>query len=610
MSYSVATILDMTLLTLIFIVLAWSNFKKGKTGKTSSIILKKSKTLSLIVSTLFVVLLVAITLEFLSPTVAFVATIPLVIILGMLLFILPLVSKKTALHVIIVVMIVFFLLVPKISVLYHYSGGKLGADPWYHLSDIIDLSGTNTTQPVNYYSVFPIVYAHSLFLLETIGIDAFYIPTIYYIVINLLTALILYKAFQILVKLLEREKKTTVNIPLPLIAVLIYSVLQYPNIAILRELPQAVGFLSVCLGFYLLLKIQYTRDRRFVILGIFVALLSLAHPFAPLFLTGMFLSCKILNRLGKGAMNLPTLSFVLLPFLMEILYFMMLPIFNESIGSFVRNLANGVQILFGFRSQGMTRFGEVSMDLKYPTTFESLLNGLNWAFPVAVVLSFILVFVVKVIKNREIKLSNNSDIFIHGCAFFSLALAGLAFAFTPVEYAFARYFGGYAVIMAIPVIVHMLGKVLQKRNAIKGIVIIVIMLTAFAMWTDYDYYPNLQVNGIVDRNRLATSEIVTTSELYAAQFITNTVAPDGRVLVERTYLSTFSFYAHFSQSPSTKIVIESVNYPITMQDIRQFALPLADQYIVLRGQDALENLSSLLVGVIYSSGEVWELMIP
>jgi hypothetical protein len=517
------------------------------------------------------------------------------------------VSKKTATRVLVVVMIGIVLLLPKIGVLYRYPSAKLGADPWSHLKDIIDLSGENKTTSVSYYSVFPIVYAHSLFLLETTGINAFYIPTIYYLVINLLTALTLYKTFQILAKL-ERERKNTKRIPLPIIAVLVYSILQYPNTAILRELPQATGFLSICLAFYVLLKMHYTRDHRFVTLGILVALLSLSHPFAPIFLTSLYLSYKILNRLGKGTMNLPTISFVLLPLLMEILYFMTLPFFEGSVGSFVANLGRGVQIAFGLRAPPLQRFGEVSMDLKYPMAFERLLYGLNWALPVAAVLSSILVFGVRALKNRKLKLSNPPDIFIHACAFLSAVLSGFAFVFSPVEYAFARYFGAYAVLIAIPVLTYLLSKALEKPNAIKGLVVLIIMLTALAMLTDHDYYPNLRVDGFCYRERKATSEIATTHELYAAKFLTETFASDPYVLVERTYSSTIAFYAYFSQSSSKQMILEAVSYPMTIQEIEQFVRPRAHQYIILREAKVLENLSSIPVKITYSNGEVWGLL--
>jgi hypothetical protein len=579
---------------------------KGKPSAKLLICSKKSKTQTTqiyIISLLFSASLVA--LEFLFQATLLVRCL-IAILLGILLYNIHVPSKPVKIFVLIMAGVL--LLFPKITVTLEYPCAKSSADAWMHLASISGYIQIGRFEGVDYYTAFPIVYSHILFLSNIIGIDAYYASTIYYLIINLLTALVLYEVCEVLAKL---EKWNAEKSLFPLIGVMVYSIVYYPNCSVLKELPQATGLLSMGLALYALLKMQNTYDHKFVVIGILVALLSLSHPFAPIFVTCFFASYKILKALSKNRSVIPTSFLVLLPLLLLLSYYSTLPSFKGVILWFKDSLMNSINVLLG-TSTGpgpLERFSEVSMDVKYPSMFERLLYGLNWALPGSVALSFLLFLLVQIVKHRNIRILETPSIFLNTIVLTSVILFGFGFAFSPIEYSFSRYFGTYAVLISIPIIAYLVDIALKKSRIAKLVVISIILIATIAMLTDCAFLPSLQVNTYYKRERAAVSELTSTPELYAARFFALKLFQQYSIIyTDRNYVSTLNFFTNLHSS--LKPNIKNFNYPATTQDLQLLIQTHNSHYVLIReidvGYQIVNRIGSVL---LYSNGETYEIFI-
>jgi hypothetical protein len=500
------------------------------------------------------------------------------------------------------------ILLPKIEILISFPNAKAFADSYYHVTDLMAASQVNGTVSVNYYSVFPIIYAHYLFLLEATGMPSFYIPTIYYLVIELLTVIFAYNICEILDRW---GKKNSSKSSVPIIAVLMYSILAYPNTSVLYELPQSTGLLSVYIIFFLILKIQLFGDHRLAIVAFFSALLTLSHPFAPLFVTALYILFRVLGRSEKKKITKPTEIYGILPLFLEVAYYSILPFFGVTVNwlliSLTRGLSKSLSLISGGGSSSSTRLLEVDMNIKYPTMLERLFYGLNWAIPTAICLSFILFVGIRILRQRNFEPMRTPNLFISASTFLALISFGLAFVFSPVEYAFSRYFGTYGVILVLPVLVYMVSKASQRQKILKVLVISILILFAMAMLTDVDYLPE---GTFLNRERKVISEIASIPELSGARFLSTKLPQNAdNILTQRTYWSTISFY--FEMFSSSKPNISGVlSDPPTTNELQLYIKPGTVQYIALREATSLQYLSNIHVTIFYSNNEVYLALSP
>lgn len=605
-SYSAAVILDTLILTLCLAVLLWKTLRGKGVLSAKPVYSGKSKTWRTRFYVIPFIFLAFLVLEFLYPATTLLVRFSIAALLGILLYNLRASSKQVKVLVLIVAGIL--LLFPKIAILLEYPSAKSCADAWAHLESISSYNWISRFEHVNYYTVFPIVYAHILFLSDVTGIDAYYASTIYYLIINLLTALVLYKICEIVAKL---EKWNAEKSCFPLVGVLVYSIVRYPNSSILRELPQATGLLSMCLALYVLLKMQNWRDRRFVVLGILVALLSLSHPFAPIFITCFFVLYKILKLLCKDRSVAPTNLLALLPLLLILSYFSVLPSFGGVVVWFKNSLLSAINILFGISSGPgpLERFREVSMDIKYPMMSERLLYGFNWALPASVGLSFLLVLGVRIVKHRSTRILEAPSTFVNAIALLSVMLSGFAFVFSPVEYAFSRYFGTYAALISIPAIAYLVDRALKKSRVVKVVVISILILATLAMLTDYDFLPSLQVGNYYNRERAVGSEIISVPELYAARFLALKLSQQYPIIyTDANYASTMRFFADLYSS--SKPDIKTFNYPATTRDLQLLTQARIYRYVLIRETKVFCQIENMTGSVFYSNGEAYGIFIP
>lgn len=571
---------------------------RGKKAPSANLAGSKSKTLTIKFYATLSIFFALLTLHFLYPKTAFLIRLLLGVLLGILLY--NLYANSREIKILLFIILGVLLMFPKIAIRLDYLGAKSCSDAWAHMSNILSYNQIEHFRYINYYTVFPIVYNHILFLSGITGIKIHYALTLYYLIINLLTAIALYKICDIITTM---EKLNSKKNYLPIIGVLAYSIVLYPNSAILRELPQATGLLSMCLAFYVLLKIQKQNDHRFVIIGILVALLSLSHPFASIFMTCFFVLYSMLKLLCKGHSFIPTYHLILMPFILVLLYYSILASFEYSVEWFKTSFSLGIDILFGLLSEPgpYKRFKEVSMDIKYSMMSERFFYGLNWALPVSMGLSYLLVLGILIVKNRNIQILKSPNIFTNTTALMSTTLSGFALIFSFSEYAFSRYFGTYAVLISIPTIAYFINESLKKTKIIKILMISIIVLTTIAILTDWDFLPSFQM-GDLYRERAIGSEITSVPELYVAQFLSSKISQEySTIYTDMTYASTINF---FSRAPVT------FNYPATKQDFELLKQAGSYRYILIRELKffyQFENMSSGLV--FYSNGDVYGVFI-
>jgi hypothetical protein len=495
------------------------------------------------------------------------------------------------------------LLYPKILVIIEYPGSKLYTDAWGHFEDISHYYQNATFDVYGYYSVFPIVYSQILSMLNVTGIAVFYASTAYYLIINLLTALILYALCK---ELVIKRKTGGRNVMLPAIAVFVYSLVSYPNTSILRELPQSTGLMAFLFGAYVVLKAEDAKDRKYLVLSIFAFILALSHPFSAIFITCFFLLRQVLKYLSKAAATrILSFSFILLPLLFLLSYYLL---FNFQQAQWLwSSLLTAIRALSFMISGGVAqpRLGEVSLDVKYPLDWERVLYGVNWAVPAAFGIAFLIVLFVRTIKQRNLGVLRTPSIALNAASMILALSSGLAFIFSFAEYAFSRYFGTYALIIGLPVIAYFVDRALRRSVIVRTMVIVLLLLMAFATLTDYDYLPTFQI-GAYQRDREFASASTTIAEQLAAQFVAFKMSQNYSIVyADRNYAPTVHFFTEsFSYSkPQSK----TFSYPITAKDLELISQTEVTMYILIREAVIADQLQFQWNVLFYSNGDVYSL---
>jgi hypothetical protein len=593
-SYSLAVFLDFLAITLLFSFLLWkTSEKKKKYHKNLIQTASRTRTLRFyVIMFSFVMLILA---DFMFSSTELLTRILILALVGITLYKLDAGSKD--LNSLLSIIAVFLLLYPKILVISDFPGSKLYSDAWGHYGRLLRYDEVGSFGERNYYTVLPIVYSHILFVSNVTGISVFYASTTYYLAINLLTALVLY----ITCKKLVKTENSTKSI-LPSVAVLLYSVVSYPNVSILRELPQSVGMVSVCLAMYVILGKKKATNPKSVVLSILVFFLSLAHPFAPIFICALYFLYKILVLLAKQRPRPPSFPYIILPFLVLYLYYSTLSI-EQPVSWLWLSLSRGINILLDpSRWYTVTgHVGEVSLDVKYLQVSERVLYGVNWALPAAVGFSFAIVLGFCLLKEKDRSLLGNPDSFINAIALFSGGLSVLAFTFSFVEYSFARYFGTYALLISIPAIAYITEQALNRPKIFKILVIALVFFVALATLTDFDLMPALQTV-YYNRDRRFSSPWVNMPELYAAQFLTNESSKsNATIYIDGTYIHAMRFFVN-SISPLRQV--SAFSYPATQTELQMLSKAKQPYYILFREARLISQ--GLIIGTIfYSNGEVY-----
>jgi len=168
-----------------------------------------------------------------------------------------------------------------------------------------------------------------------------------------------------------------------------------------------------------------------------------------------------------------------------------------------------------------------------------------------------------------------------------------------VEYAFARYFGTYA-LLSIPAIAYIASQTLNRSKIFKILVIVLLFFVALATLTDFDLMPTLQI-GNYRRDRRFSSPFVSVSELYAANFVTaESFQSNATIYVDRTYIHAMRF---FVSSISPLRAVSAFSYPATQTDLQLLSKAKRPCYILFR-EPRLMSQGWLYATVFYSNGEV------
>jgi hypothetical protein len=498
---------------------------------------------------------------------------------------------------IIIIAAILLLVYPKVSILLQYPGSKLYTDAWSHYDQLLQYSQNGTFGSFSYYTALPIVYSQILSLAELSGIDLLYATTSYYLIINLITALVIYVLCKEAMKLLNGKLQSNLA---PAIAVLVYSFISYPNVSIIRELPMSTGLLSVTLGTYLLLKAGNTHSRTYLVLCILAFILSLSHPFAPIFITTLFLLGNTLQLFGKAR---PIIAYylILLPSMLLLSYY---SLFNyQSVQWLFRNLYSSIRALPNLITGklSLVRSGELSLDVKYNLLWERILYGFNWSLLAAFGFALVLILCLRALRERSFRNLQAPSAYLNGALIMSTLLFAFALLFSSSEYAFTRYFGTYGVIIAVPLVGYFFGRALQKSRVTRIIVTLLLITMALATLTDHDFLPNFNI-GSFQRDRLASSTYATSAELLAARFVALRLsAENSEIHADGNYAPTVNFYLGYLSS--SKLQTLTFSYPIQSDELIDLSQLNTNSYVLLREPIVIDSRHAVL---FYSNGDVTE----
>ncbi len=599
-SFALSVVLDFALVSFLFLFVLWRTRAK-KTESAEEVSTKwpakgsRVRSLRFYLLLLILASLFAFDLAFSSLDVAVRLLIP--VFAGAILFIME--GNSRDLKALLVIIAVLLLVYPKVVVLAQYPNSKLYTDAWDHYSRILHYEETGSFGGKSYYVNLPIVYSSILFVSNITGIGVFYASTFYYMIINILTALFIFLLSQ---KIVQTEFKNPGTSVLPHVAVFVYSILSYPNFSIIRELPQSVGLLAVCIALYLFLRGVSSKSRGYFALSLLAFIFSLAHPFAPLFISFFFLIYKLLHILtGRKSVSQPSFPHVVLPSLLLVSYYSIMSMesaINWIVTAFSRGMAVVLNPVRWFSIS--IHSGEMSLDVKYSTTYGRVLYGMNWALPAAIGFSFFIAIALQSLSGRSFRSLAKPAPSVNALAIVTLVLSGLAFVFSFVEYAFSRYFGTYAMLFAVFLAAFAFDTVCRRRKrALRVAPILLLLVISFATLTDFDYLPSFQINGY-GRDRIYVSPWTTLPELQAAEFAANESYKSGTTImyVDNMYVHTVRFFA--SLNSSTRVV--TFGYPTAQLDLQSLPQLKLQCYMITRNP----SLTDLSYGnaIFYSNGEV------
>jgi hypothetical protein len=401
-------------------------------------------------------------------------------------------------------------LIPKINLIYDYDHTKLTADAWYHyaVTRIWSDSGVIPTDVYPYYSRFPVTYGPQIVLHEMTGISLFDSMTIYYLIVGIAGLPIVAGIAKEILRGTQSEKIIFAGI-----SVVVYSFLQYLNLLFVQQYPLATGTVVALFCIYSFVLLTKKRKRSILYLSIAGIILALSHPFAPIFVSILFLvyfgASKLVTfrpdpyiRLVSGRVAV----FIALALIVSGLtysVFVATGIFESGVKWSQLNVKYTVQKLETRLFESTVSGVGQSFEGRYQTV-DTLVYSLNWALPTATSLST-LIFLL----SRKLKIEEGETMhLLFPLAIVSTFLFILTFAFSFVEFAFSRYFGAFALAFNIPLTSYLVFRMVKIRLPLLRYSALSIMgLAVFASVTDPTMLPEITFGDTVLRD----------SQIYATE---------------------------------------------------------------------------------------------
>ncbi|MFY3740890.1 MAG: hypothetical protein HMLIMOIP_001335 [Candidatus Nitrosomirales archaeon] len=417
---------------------------------------------------------------------------------------------------------VVIFIAPKINLLNNYEYTKLTADSWDHYLVVNSWSETDgfQTKTYPYYTKFPVTYSVQIMLHQLSGLSLFDSMTVYYLFVGIGGLLIIYGIGREIIKGSGTEKMIYAGI-----AGLVYSFLHYFNLLFVQQYPIAIGTVVGLLCVYSFILLVKRRKRALIYMFVAGVVLAISHPFAPIFLSLLFLTYYITNRvvpfrsnLYKGLISRRTallMSFTILIAGMTYSMFVATGTFESGVRWSELNTQYTLQKLSSQFLESTLSGVEESFEARYGI-IDSMIYPLNWALPASASISVLIFFLI-----RKLKVEEDEELHIlFPLSIMSTLLFLLSFAFSFVEFAFSRYFGAFALALNIPVTAFLIFRIVKTRIAFaKYIVYGIVGFAIISSVTDPTFFPYIGYETSVYRDaKIYPSEldIVAWNDFYSS----------------------------------------------------------------------------------------------
>jgi len=396
-------------------------------------------------------------------------------------------------------------LVPKINLLENYDYTKLTSDAWDHYSvtEIWGNTGVIPTDVYPYYSNFPLTYVPQIILHQLTGLALFDSMTVYYMIMGIAGLAITIGLSNELMSRAPRNER----ILFAGISGVVYSMLQYFNLLFVQQYPLSIATVSALFCLYCFVLLSRKRKRSMVYLMLAGAVLTLSHPFAPIFTSILFLVYFITNKLVKSKnvdpyQKLITRRIALLMSIVLIISGLTYSVFVAT-GTFesgVRwselNTRYTVQKLTSSLFESTASGVGQSFEGRYQA-IDTIIYALNWALPASSSISMLIAFL-----SGRLRVQDSES----GHLFFTLSIVStvlfiLTFLFSFVEFAFSRYFGAFALTFNIPLTSYLIMRIVKVRKSlIRYAILSVIGLSVISSVTDPTMLPKINFGDTAVRN--------------------------------------------------------------------------------------------------------------
>lgn len=393
-------------------------------------------------------------------------------------------------------------LVPKISLLSEFDYTKLTADAWDHY--LVTKSWSNTgvieTDMYPYYAKFPIVYVPQIVLHQISGLTLFDSMTIFYLAAGVAGLFIINGIAKEIMKGPRSERLIFAGI-----SCVVYSFLQYLNLIFAQQYPLALATVAGLFCIYAFVSLTNKRKRAILYLCIAGIMLSLCHPFAPIFMSFFFFAYFMAGKIFAFKRG-PYPSLIS----KRVAVFMSLALFVSGLtyamivttGTFERGVEwSGRNAQYTFEKLSSQLFESTtsgvgqSFEGRYDA-LETIIYPLNWALPAASSLSMVILYLFG--RSRVV---DNQLSLLFPLAVVSTFMFMLTFAFSFVEFAFSRYFGAFALVFNVPLTSYVILKIVKfKISVVKYPMLAVVALAIASSVTDPSMIPYVGDGNQVIRN--------------------------------------------------------------------------------------------------------------
>lgn len=456
---------------------------------------------------------------------------------------------------------VVIFIVPKVNLLNNYEYTKLSADSWDHYQVLNSWSETDgfQSQVYPYYWKFPLTYSMQIILHQLSGLSLFDSMTVYYLFVGFGGLLLVYCIGREIIKGSRSDKLIYAGI-----ASLVYSFLHYFNLLFVEQYPIAVGTVVALFCVYSFVLLLKRRKRAWIYMLVAGVVLAISHPFAPLFISVLFLGYFIANRLvpikSSPYMGLiarrTALSISLMIIIVGMTYsvFVATGTFESGVRWSELNTRYTLQKLSSqFFESTASGVGE-SFEGRYDI-IESMVYPLNWALPTSASMSILIFFLLKRARVEE-------DEELHmmlPLSIISTLMFVLSFGFSFVEFAFSRYFGAFALAFSIPVFALLIFRMVKTRiNVVRYIAFGLVGLAIATSVTDPTFLPRISDGSTVYRDaKIYASQL----DILAWEDFYSSVSSEQKVIKTNLHGAPIKAFK-VSENYNNEIVINPQNYTL------------------------------------------------